>query len=442
MSLFLTHTINSKPALIKQYLKAMLLAMVTTIIVGGCDSKPKPNADTLVQLFEDKIVIDHSMVQTSTPERYQPSFNLEGSLVPVERVDIKTSYPVLFASIKVEAGQEVEQGQPVLEIKSKIAQSKLHYIVNEIGNEIDTEIGNEINDEFVEVYVNGVQIKNIPKSDTASIQAHTKAETRSEKSLPPNGNAQFTHNASTAESSPIEKPVAVTLVFKSPIKGTVTAITDPNSKISVNTKDNIEGNSNNNSADGNDSNSVSATQSNLSSPIITVANTKKLQLIGKLPLSTESQLAVGNPVTFTVHKLQKEFTGQISHIIPEPKSNTLFVQAPLVAGENSKEQLAPGMLASMHIDYGQIELGVRLPRSAIHEAQLEQLTKKQPRPKSPITVYVWVIEQDQTLAYTPVGVMEYFADSDKFLVSGISNESLVCLADLPKNSIGKKVFIN
>ena len=96
----------------------------------------------------------------------------------------------------------------------------------------------------------------------------------------------------------------------------------------------------------------------------------------------------------------------------------------------------------MNIEYGQIELGVRLPRNAIHEANLDELTKKRPRPNSPIKGYVWIVEQDQRLAYTPVEVVQYFAESDQFLVSGISNESIVCLADLPKNSDGKKLSID
>ena len=95
--------------------------------------------------------------------------------------------------------------------------------------------------------------------------------------------------------------------------------------------------------------------------MITVTNPQKLQLVGELPLSTQSQLSVGTPVYFTVYELQKEFTGQISHILADPKSDTLIVRAPLVAGENSKALLKSGMQASMTIEYGQIELGVRLP---------------------------------------------------------------------------------
>ena len=176
--------------------------------------------------------------------------------------------------------------------------------------------------------------------------------------------------------------------------------------------------------------------------MITVTNPQKLQLVGELPLSTQSQLSVGTPVYFTVYELQKEFTGQISHILADPKSDTLIVRAPLVAGENSKALLKSGMQASMTIEYGQIELGVRLPRSAIHEAELDGLTKKRPRPNSPIQGYVWVVDQTQTLVYTPIEVVQYFADSDQFLVSGISNESLVCLADLPRNSDGKILSVH
>lgn len=229
------------------------------------------------------------------------------------------------------------------------------------------------------------------------------------------------------------------MVLKSSIDGTVTSLSTASKTESVQSS---ADNANTEGKPDSASTLDETNQGKASSFAITVANTQKLQLVGKLPLSTQSQLSVGKPVYFTVYDLKKEFTGQISHIIPDRQSQTLTVRAPLVAGENSKALLKPGMQASMNIEYGQIELGVRLPRNAIHEANLDELTKKRPRPNSPIKGYVWIVEQDQRLAYTPVEVVQYFAESDQFLVSGISNESIVCLADLPKNSDGKKLSID
>lgn len=398
MSSPLIHNANNKSLYSNRYLKAMIFAMATSLAVVGCDSNSASNPEALVQVFENEVKVDNSLVQTSTPERYQPSYNLEGALIPVNNVDVTTSYPVLSASIEVKEGDKVEQGQVLAKIESEISESKLPFISNK----------------FLEVYVDGVQI---------------------------NGTKNTPSSTSNAPSKQEEKLVPVTLVLKSPISGSITKVsmTNENNEDRSVKKDAEDSNGNNKSEEAR---KLDSEESNSSSPVITVANPQKLQLIGKLPLSTQSQLSVGKPVYFTVHELQKEFTGQISNISPDPKSDTLLVHAPLVAGENSKALLKPGMQASMSIEYGQIELGVRLPRSAIHEANVEELTKKRPRPNSPIKGYVWVVDQAQRLVYTPIEVVQYFADSDQFLVSGISNESIVCLADLPKDSDGKTLSVH
>lgn len=398
MSSPLIHNANNKSLSSNRYLKVMVLAMATTLAVVGCDSNSASNPEALVQVFENEVKVDNSLVQTSTPERYQPSYNLEGALIPVNNVDVTTSYPVLSASIEVKEGDKVEQGQVLAKIESEISESKLPFISNK----------------FLEVYVDGVQI---------------------------NGTKNTPSSTSNAPSKQEEKLVPVTLVLKSPISGSITKVSmanETNEDRSI-TKDTEDSNGNN---EGEGARKLDSEENNSPSPVITVANPQKLQLIGKLPLSTQSQLSVGKPVYFTVHELQKEFTGQISNISPDPKSDTLLVHAPLVAGENSKALLKPGMQASMSIEYGQIELGVRLPRTAIHEANVEELTKKRPRPNSPIKGYVWVVDQAQKLVYTPIEVVQYFADSDQFLVSGISNESIVCLADLPKDSDGKTLSVH
>ncbi|HJH08819.1 MAG TPA: hypothetical protein K8V12_03035 [Psychrobacter pasteurii] len=407
MSLPLIDNAKNKLLPYNRYLKAMILAVATTLTVVGCDSNSNSNPEALVQVFENEVKVDNSLVQTSTPERYQPTYNLEGALIPVDSAEVATPYPVISASLEVKEGEKVEQGQVLAKIESEVSESKLPFISNK----------------FVEVYVDGVEVKSNKNSSSSTAEASSKAE---------------------------DNLVAVTLVLKSPIKGTVTKITDSNTANEDSSASNSTTSNNsapNDSADNEneknkEADKADSEQSEGSDLMITVTNPQKLQLVGELPLSTQSQLSVGTPVYFTVYELQKEFTGQISHILADPKSDTLIVRAPLVAGENSKALLKPGMQASMTIEYGQIELGVRLPRSAIHEAKLDGLTKKRPRPNSPIQGYVWVVDQTQTLVYTPIEVVQYFADSDQFLVSGISNESLVCLADLPRNSDGKTLSVH
>lgn len=418
---------NSSSLLYRRYLRGLILATVTTLAVVGCDTNKETGSETLIEISEDKVVVDQSLIQTSSPERYQPSYNLQGALIPVFSSEVKSAYPVLEAAIQVKKGDVVKQGQPLAEIKSEVSETLVPFIANE----------------FLDVYVDGKQVP-VKADNPLTTRSNNKAKDAqavNEADKPSSADAAGKETAEdkasanpkkvenekdkTSEVDETEAPlVTVTLILKSPIDGTITDITEATeSKSETETETKTE-------------------DSETGSPIITVANTQRLQLEGTLPLSTKSQLSVGKPVYFTVLELQKEFTGQISYISPNPGSNTLTVRAPLVPGENNKALLKPGMQASMQIEYGQIELGVRVPRSAIHEAKLDSLTKKRPRPNSPIKGYVWIVEQDQSLAYTPIEVVQYFADSDQFLVSGISNESIICLADLPKNSAGKKLSVN
>lgn len=56
-----------------------------------------------------------------------------------------------------------------------------------------------------------------------------------------------------------------------------------------------------------------------------------------------------------------------------------------------------------------------------------------------MTANVWIIGQDQRLMRRPIEVVEYNPTTKQYLIAGISNDSLICLADLPIDSNGKKL---
>lgn len=487
--------------------KNRLSIALLTIILGagvtltGCEKVGDTDADTpKVQILDDKVIVDKSLVQTSNPERYQPSYNLEGSLIPVDISDIKTPYSGDNITLHVKEGDFVEKDQVLATMDTTISENVVAYI----------------NHSFIDVLIDGVPhsiqqaepLANTDKPSAIPNSADTRVDNADNKTTPTanksnktdNTSDKASNNESTTQSQAVEdtasdstKKIEITLVFKSPIKGKVTKLEqgikdalakqypeqtttdeqnistqdndstkiddskpdDSQSAINKSTpkqsSDNIKSKTDNNvtKQQNSDATKPKTTEpKKLNYPItqgqtlLTIGDTSQLQLIGTLPLSTKSQLSVGRSVNFTVFDVKTEFTGQISHITPAADGKNLIVRAPLIAGEKNPAALEPGMRAAMSIDYGQIELGVRLPASGIFEADLTKLSAKQPRPTNPVKGYVWVIEQDQRLSYTPVEVVQYFADSDKYLVHGISNDSLVCLADLPKDSDGKIISVN
>ena len=94
------------------------------------------------------------------------------------------------------------------------------------------------------------------------------------------------------------------------------------------------------------------------------------------------------------------------------------------------------------VNYGQIEVGTIVPERAIHDVDLSELQKQPYQPLSPLKANVWIIKQDQRLTRQPVEVIEYNPSTGQYLIAGISNDSLICLADLPIESAGKKVVIS
>ncbi|PNK60739.1 efflux RND transporter periplasmic adaptor subunit [Psychrobacter sp. FDAARGOS_221] len=492
MLLPLTLVSHQQRASRSRLLRGLLIGMLSTsLVLTGCGSSANQvDPESGFVVLDDKVVVDNDLIHTSIPERYQPSYNLEGTLVPALTSDVSMPYDLISGSLMVKEGEQVEKGQVLAKIEAKIAEHELQKVAGE----------------FVEVYVDGVQIQGASQSnndqasdnqagsnqaaDDASQDAQsTGSATQNPGSQKPTASAKQPAPATSAtdksadtiksannssdstQSQQSQRMVTANLVIKSPITGEITQIDNANqlsSAVNTNTASKQSASSekaSNTSAKAPnaqetadqdtdakdtapDSDSASTATSNtdkqnqVSYPVIHIDSNHELQLTGELPITTQSQLSVGRPVSFTVYDLHTEFSGQVSHIIPDTTTNTLTVRASLIPGEdNDSERLKPGMGASMRIEYGQIELGVRLPREAIHEANLVELSAKHPRPTSPLKGYVWIVEQDQSLSYNPVQVVQYFEDSDKFLVSGINNDSLVCLADLPKTAAGKTLTV-
>ena len=181
---------------------------------------------------------------------------------------------------------------------------------------------------------------------------------------------------------------------------------------------------------------------NAKQPLLKLSDPTDLQFIGTLPITTKSQLSVGQSVTFTVAGSNKILTGQVSQLKPAQNPAHLLVYVHVLASNDSRSLLKPGMSVSGRIDYGQIQVGTIVPKSGIQDADVSALTSPPYRAQVPIKAHVWIIGQDQRLIWQPVEVIEYDPTTDQYLVAGISNDSLICLATLPKASIGKKVVVS
>ena len=177
-------------------------------------------------------------------------------------------------------------------------------------------------------------------------------------------------------------------------------------------------------------------------PLLQINDDRDLQFIATLPIQAESQLSIGQNVNFTTVSLTDKFTGQVSKLIIDHQNNKLLVYVHVVKNEASRGKLLPEMAVSGRVDYGQIEVGTTVPKHSIHDVDLTELQKPPYKPLSPLTANVWIIKQDQRLTRQAVEVIEYDPSTDQYLIAGVRNDSLICLADLPLESAGKKVVIS
>lgn len=177
-------------------------------------------------------------------------------------------------------------------------------------------------------------------------------------------------------------------------------------------------------------------------PLVKISNPQKLKFIGALPIEAKPQLSIGQTVNFSVGDSAEIYTGQLSQITTSHNPSQLLAHVDIIVTAANKDKLSSGMAVKGRIDYGQIEVGTIVPKSGIHDADLSALSKPPYQAKVPIKANVWIIGQDQRLTRQPVEVIEYDPKTEQYLVAGISNDSLICLAPLPASSIGKKVIVS
>lgn len=181
-----------------------------------------------------------------------------------------------------------------------------------------------------------------------------------------------------------------------------------------------------------------STPLNQGQPLLTFSDTREFHFISILPEYTRSQISVGQVVNFSPQNtvMPIKMTGQIAKI--DPISNkSLAVTITVIEDNKSRPYLKEGLWVQGKVDYGQIEVGTLVAKSAVMGADLSAFLQPHAHVAAPIKAYVWIINQDLTLTRQPIMVVRYDAQTQQYLVSGIPPEVLICLANLPKSAEGK-----
>ncbi|WP_296245904.1 efflux RND transporter periplasmic adaptor subunit [Psychrobacter sp. UBA6766] len=375
--------------------------------------------NTPLLIRADSITMTPDHILSIKPTRYQPSLGLEGDIEPIRQVNLMAAQALTVEQVLVNKNQRVEKGAPLFTVRRRAAPTK----------PIDSAAQ--------------------PTNEEASVNS-TEAEGNNNAAIKPEPSA-----ASNTQASPNDIAINSTNALKTNADVTV----DNEISNVTNSDDNVGLDNNQSSTSPEQSNNLLTVRASFSGrieklyvkkgqqvaprqPLLTLSDGTELHFIASLPIEAKSQISVGQTVNFTADGLIDKFTGQVSKLTVTDLPKQLLVYVNVVDNEVSRNQIKPGMKVTGRVDYGQIEVGTIVPKRALHNVDLTVLHRPPYKPLRPLSANVWIIKQNQRLTRQPVEVIEYDPLTKQYLIAGITNDSLICLANLPIESEGKKAVVS
>lgn len=446
--------------------------LLSTLILIACQPPEPANnqqfievekqADSPIIFGADSVTMASDYILSIKTSRYQPSLGLQGIVEPIKQSRFVAADNVIIEKILVTEGQWVEEGMPLLIVKRQPDTDKATNSPDIDNSEKKT---TGVETETVEQPASN-QKNNQKAADTSKAASSSSANVT--KNVTTGNTVKVSSGTSTIK---VSETVETTNTSTTTSADEKSALTDNNVTTQVVTQNNQDNKADDNTTKSSqDELSASTEQLNaLAQPIIVRASfsgrvdklhvkpleqvdahapllrlndDKNLRFIATLPIKTRPQLSVGQTVNFTAEGLSQKFVGQVSKLVASIQPDELQVYVNVVKNEASRNKLKPNMLVTGRVNYGQIEVGTILPEYGIHDVDLSVLKHPPYQSLVPLKANIWVIKQDQRLTRQPVEVIKYDPSTKQYLVAGISNDSLICLADLPKESAGKKVIVS
>lgn len=375
---------------------------------------------TPLTITSESVTMTPEHILSVKPSRYQPSLGLQGSIEPIKKTSFTAVYPIHVEKVLVSEGQWVEKGTPLLTFRRVATDSDAVQPKNGEKNNAAT---HDTNQQVVEakpesstsvdaaatqitadddiVVVKGATDVNDDANDRGSV-VNTDAKDADKKAV---SNAE----QSTPKTVPEYNLITVHASFSGRVEN-LQAKT--NQRLTARTA------------------------------LLQLSDETKLHFVATLPIQAKPQLSVGQTVNFTAEGVSGKFTGQVSKLTSVSQPKRLLVHVNVIDNEVNRAKLQPNMKVTGRVNYGQIDVGTIVPEHALHDADLSELQKPPYMPLKPLTANVWIIGQDQRLSRQPIEVIEYDPTTEQYLIAGVSNDSLICLADLPIDSKGKKVIVS
>ncbi|MBH0006421.1 HlyD family efflux transporter periplasmic adaptor subunit [Psychrobacter sp. SWN149] len=400
--------------------KRKSLCVFIALLLTACQPSPPKDVPSTIEneaIVETPLVItSESVTMTSEqilsikPTRYQPSLGLQGHIEPIRQTSFVAAHPLKVEEVLVKKEQWVEKGTPLFIVKRLSAVDKTTNdsatVKTSTQKDLATNDSNDVTSNSPQKI--GVNQNAAPDSDITA----PKNTTADSKIIlkPKTADADAARSIDDAKkSSPSFDLITVHASFSGRIENLYVKKDD---------------------------------QLDPRTTLLQLSDETKLHFMATLPIQAKPQLSVGQTVNFTTEGLSGQFTGQVSKLTATRQPKKLLVYVNVIDNEMSRDKLQPNMKVTGRINYGQIEVGTIVPKHALHDVDLTELQSPPYMPLSPLTANVWVIGQDQLLTRQPIEVVEYDPTTKQYLIAGVSNDSLICLADLPLDSKGKKVIVS
>ncbi|MBH0086951.1 HlyD family efflux transporter periplasmic adaptor subunit [Psychrobacter sp. SCQQ22] len=407
--------------------------LLSALLIAACQppsptdkelaAEKSPTVDTPVIITNDSVTITPDHILSIKPSRYQPSLGLQGNIEPIKQTQFVTVHPINVEEILVTKGQWIEKDTPLLIVRRLETESKT---VNSSNTSDDTAADSGKPDQDTEVQSGTNVAKRTDSQDTSANakpnQPAVNNNTTIKKALS-DGTEPLTTNAAITSSSDGEVNNSKSIESSKPQYKLITIRASFSGRV-----ENLY--------------AKAGQKLEARMPLIKFSDETKLHFTAMLPIQAEPQLSVGQTVNFTAENILEKFTGQISKLTATSQPKRLMVNVDVIDNEVSRKQLLPNMKVTGRVNYGQIDVGTIVPKRALHDVDLTELQAPPYKPLTPLTANVWIIGQDQHLKRYPIEVVEYNPSTEQYLIAGISNDSLICLADLPLDSDGKKVNVS
>ena len=398
------------------------LYLFSVLFIAACQPSPinesavtdteAETADTPLIITSDSVTMTPEHILSIKPSRYQPSLGLQGNIEPIKQTTFVAVHPIRIEETLVSEGQWVEKGTPLLVFRRTGTASKAEDLKKpEQGNSESGDTNQNTPEDTQNFDAKSAQAA--PDADTAVVR---KTDSENDKTLEANSVIDTDSNITNQNAD-------------------VNTAKQDTQYNSITIHASFSGRVENLSADAGQQLAARAS-------LLQISDETKLHFMATLPIQAKPQLSVGQTVNFTAEGISDKFTGQVSKLVSTSQPKKLLVYVNVIDNEVSRDKLLPNMKVTGRVNYGQIDVGTIVPKRALHDVDLTELQTPPYMPLQPLTANVWIIGQDQRLTRQPIEVVEYDPTTQQYLIAGVSNDSLICLADLPVDSKGKKVIVS